>query len=175
MSASVSQPLWRPLRESDIPRLDAIGEIVHPDLPEPPEVFADRLRICPGGAFVLSTGARPDGGGDEELAGYAIGHPVRLPELPALGQILGALPVGADAFLIHDVALLPQMRGRGLAAPVVELLLGAAVPLKEACLVSVYGTAGFWSRFGFRPETGRLPAGKLASYGPDAVFMTRRL
>ena len=41
-------------------------------------------------------------------------------------------------------------------------------------LVSVYGTAPFWARHGFRAEGGEATAAKLDAYGPTAVYMVRR-
>jgi hypothetical protein len=41
-------------------------------------------------------------------------------------------------------------------------------------LISVYGTAPFWSRFGFVDETATANPAKLAPYGPGARYMVRR-
>ena len=43
----------------------------------------------------------------------------------------------------------------------------------QAALVSVQGTRGFWQRQGFSPAAAQPPA--LASYGADALYMTRTL
>lgn len=40
-------------------------------------------------------------------------------------------------------------------------------------LVSVYGAAAFWARFGFARSIEDMPA-KLRPYGAQAVFMERR-
>ncbi|MEN3792634.1 GNAT family N-acetyltransferase [Fulvimarina sp. MAC3] len=155
------------MRPDDLAGVLGIADRIHPDLREPVEVFADRMHLWPTGALVCK--------GNETLCGYAIGHPVRLPDLPPLGSVMGNLPEDADAFYIHDVALLPEARGRSLAGEAVSLLLGGAPDLSRACLISVYGTAVFWRRHGFREAPDVLPSGKLASYGADAVFMVRAL
>lgn len=151
----------------DLEEVVRIADHIHPDFREPVEVFADRMQLWPAGAFVCEE--------ERTLLGYAIGHPVRLPHLPALGTVLGALPAGADAFYVHDVALLPEARGRSLAAGAVSALLDGASELDRACLVSIYGTAPFWRRHGFLEAPNALPREKLSSYGSDAVFMIRDL
>ena len=83
-------------------------------------------------------------------------------------------------YYIHDVAVLPEGRGRGLARECVERLLGVAEGrgYETCCLVSVYGTGRFWGRWGFvRPEAGRVGEDleeKVRGYGGDAVFLVRR-
>ncbi|MCK5933332.1 MAG: GNAT family N-acetyltransferase [Fulvimarina manganoxydans] len=157
---------WRAMKPGDLPAVMAIADEVHPGLPEDEAVFASRLSAFPAGCLVLE--------GADAIDGYAMGHPIRLTEPPDLNVPIEAIQADRDAFYIHDVALLPAVRGQGLVTPAIERLLACGAPLQTACLISVYGTAGFWSRFGFAPDA-RLPAGKLKSYGSDAVFMTRMI
>jgi hypothetical protein len=43
-----------------------------------------------------------------------------------------------------------------------------------SCLVSVYGTSRFWSRFKFYPTaTDEVLQGKIDHYGQDAAFLER--
>ncbi|MER0237563.1 GNAT family N-acetyltransferase [Fulvimarina sp. MAC8] len=158
---------WRTMMPGDLEEVVRIADRVHPDFREPVEVFADRLRIWPAGALVCHLKGA--------LCGYAIGHPVRFPDIPALGSVLGELPENADAFYVHDVALLPEMRGRSLSGGAIESLLEGVPEVDRACLISVYGTAVFWRRHGFREAPDAVPREKLASYGPEAVFMVRDL
>ena len=161
---------WRPMRPADLAAVLALADRVHPDLPEDPAIFAERLALCPEGCLVLDTG-KPDAAGD--IAGYTLAHPIRHLDPPPLNTLLGAIPPAADAFYIHDVAVAPQMRGQGLAGPAVAALLAPASRFPRACLVSVYGTVPFWERFGFVDASDTLPPGKLAGYGADARFMLR--
>ncbi|MGY3074279.1 hypothetical protein ACVWZZ_000650 [Bradyrhizobium sp. LM6.10] len=41
----MSKPHWRPARASDLPAISAIAARIHPDLPERPEVFAEKMRL----------------------------------------------------------------------------------------------------------------------------------
>ncbi|WAP67891.1 GNAT family N-acetyltransferase [Jiella pelagia] len=88
-------------------------------------------------------------------------------------MLIGALPLEADAFYIHDVAIAQEARGRGHAEAVVTTLLEVVSCFPRTCLISVYGTVPFWQRFGF-VESDEAPAPeKLAAYGADARFMVR--
>ena len=171
---------WRAMRESDLAAVLALADLIHPDLPEDPAIFAERLALCPEGCFVLDAGGLDAGPLDPDpldagghIAGYTLAHPIRHLDPPPLNTLLGAIPPDADAFFIHDVAIAPQMRGQGLAGPVVAALLAVARGFPRACLVSVYGTVPFWERFGFVDASDALPRGKLAGYGADARFMLR--
>ncbi|WP_207546457.1 GNAT family N-acetyltransferase [Methylobacterium indicum] len=164
MSAGVLR--WRPMRPADLSAAAAVAARVHPGYPEEDGVMAERLRLCPGGCLTLV-------GPGEALAGYAVGHPWRSGSVPDLDTLLGALPERADAWCIHDVALLPEARGQGAAAAVVGLMLAQAARhgLPEVVLVAVGDAAGFWRRHGFRPLAAPAPAG----YGAGAALMARAL
>jgi len=152
------------MRAGDLDGVLALADRVHPGLPESRAVFAERLALFPAGCIVL---ARAGG-----VAGYAVSHPIRPAEPPRLDALLGRIPTGATQYYIHDLALAPEARGTGAAAAAVSRLLLAAPPYPTTALVSVYGTAGFWERFGFR-KSGEDMAAKLAPYGAGAVFMVR--
>jgi GNAT superfamily N-acetyltransferase len=131
--------------------------------PLPPEgfsIFANRLEKFPAGCFVAG----------EPAGGYAIAHPWAGPA-PALGAVLAALPEAPDHLLLHDLALRPALRGRGLPAALLALLqdVAAARGLPELRLMAVHGTASMWARLGFVAQDGGVPAG----YGQGAVAMRR--
>lgn len=158
---------WRGVTVSDIKGLLRVADAVHPDLPESEEVFSERVALFPEGCLVLvETG---------QICGYAISHPIRRRHLPALDSRLGQIAADADEYYIHDVAILPALRGCGLAAECVGRLLDVAGRYLSTCLVSVYGTTSFWSRFGFVPVAADVMlAEKLRGYGADAVLMSRK-
>jgi GNAT superfamily N-acetyltransferase len=155
---------WQAAVAADLSDIMAIAEVAHPDLPERPEVFAEKLRLFPPGGLVLA------GAGGAAL-GYAIAHPWTLGEVPALDTLLGALPPAADALFLHDVSVLPVARGQGAAAALVGLLDGLARDrgLRALALVAVHGTEAMWARLGFRPRAG----GEVAGYGAAARHMVR--
>lgn len=155
---------WGPMAPQHLDAVEALADRVHPELPESRAVLAERLALFPAGCLVLE---RPEG-----IAGYAISHPIRRDEPPALDMLLLGLPVDASQYYIHDLVVAPEARGMGAAAAGVGRLLTVARAFTTTALVSVYGTAAFWARFGFRPSPD--PVGdRLAPYGADAIFMVR--
>ncbi len=166
---SMSPPSWRPMVAADLPAVMAAAAEVHPDYPEGEAVFAERLALHPAGCLVLA--------GGEGLGGYVLSHPWRLGQVPALDSLLGALPDDADAYYIHDLALLPTARGGGAASDCVSRLAthASASGFARMALVAVGNSAGFWRRQGFREAHDEALARKLASYDSAARYMIRDL
>ena len=153
---------WRAMTADDLPEVTRIADIVHADLPESPAVLAERLALFPAGCLVTG-------------GGYAIAHPARFGAPPPLDTLLGALPPGADALHLHDIALLPGFQGRGLGGSAVRTLaaLAATQRLRQMTLIAVHGTPPYWARLGFVAALAQPPG--LASYGPGALYMARAL
>lgn len=159
---------WRPMTPADIPAVSAIAEIVHPGYPERDAVYRDRIGLWPGGCWIA---ARDDG----LPLGYLLSHPWSEGAPPALDIVLGALPAAPDTYYLHDLALLPEARGTGLAREIVEATIGRAAPsFPNLSLVAVNRSTPFWSRFGFAVQHRPELAEKLASYDADARYMVRR-
>ena len=161
---------WRPLSTSDIASLVQVADKIHPDLPESDEVFAERARLFPQGCQGLFDEAG-------ELCGYIISHPILYREPPALDRLLGQIAPDANQYYVHDLAILPGFRGSGLAHECLTKILGTvAKQYATISLVSVYGTAEFWGRYGFKaPETidDKLRE-KILGYGDDALYLERK-
>lgn len=158
----------------DLPGVLAAADCVHPAFPEDAVVFEERLRLYPVGCFAFSSG--------DDILGYAVSHPWRAYDPPALNSRLGNLPPQPETYYVHDVALLPELRGTGAAALVVALLLARArkEELSSASLVAVNGSSGFWERHGFRNVASQKVvnaalARKLRGYDDAAAFMVRQL
>jgi hypothetical protein len=150
---------WRVATAADLASIQRIGNAIHTDLPERPEIFAEKLKLFPEGCFVLTR--------DETVVGYGLCHPWRLNSIPPLNQFLGRLPSEPDCLLIHDAAILPEARGQGATAVLVELVTKLAQERKIArlALVSVYGSYVLWARFGFEIVSDTALADKLRPYG----------
>ncbi|KAL2015801.1 hypothetical protein VTK56DRAFT_4828 [Thermocarpiscus australiensis] len=159
---------WRNMTSSDLNGVLRIANETHAALPESPSVFQERLRLFPEGCLVLAEG-------DGDVCGYVVSHPIRRGQPPALNTLLHEIPRDADQYYIHDLVILPEFRGRGLAAEGVRRLLALAGRYPTTCLISVYGSAPFWARFGFVPEpVDEALQEKLRGYGADAVYLSRR-
>lgn len=159
---------------ADLPLVRTVAEKVHPAFPEDAEVFAERLRLYAAGCLIFRQGTA--------IVGYAISHPWRAMDPPALNSRLGMLPGHPETYYIHDIALLPELRGTGAAAMAVARMLAQAgrEKLATASLVAVNGSAGFWGRHGFREialDKIRDVAlmRKLNGYSNAATFMVRPL
>ena len=160
---------WRPMNGSDLDGVMAVAEVVHPDYPERPAVFAERLELFPPGCHVLA-----DGG---DVFGYIVSHPWRAGEPVPLDSLLEALPAVEGTRYLHDIALLPEARGaghagRGVARVVRDAYLAAAPSLS---LVAIPGTQPFWEGQGFAVRSEALAPGALGAYGGGAVWMVRDL
>ena len=160
---------WRELSINDIESLARIADKIHPDLPESDEVFAERVKLFPEGCLGLVEGTA------NELCGYVISHPIPRLQPPALNSLLGKIASDADQYYIHDLAVLPRFRGRGLAQECITKLFVIAKRYPTTCLISVYGTEQFWSHFGFVPaQIGDVLKKKLLDYGDDATYLERK-
>lgn len=175
ISRSISKKstmLWRQMTPSDIQDVVRIANHVHTDLPEDEAIFAERAKLFPEGCFILLH--QGTNGDDAVVAGYAISHPIRHHQLPSLNSLLHQLPTYADEYYIHDLAILPEYRGRGYAPEGVRKMLAIGERYGSTCLVSVYGTSRFWERFGFVSQfADEGLREKLRAYGDGAVFMVR--
>jgi uncharacterized protein YecT (DUF1311 family) len=76
---------WRRAESRDLPKMTEIAAWIHPDLPERPEVFAEKMRLFPEGCLMLCTG--------EAIVGYGIAHPWKLRRIP---------PIDATALLARS-------------------------------------------------------------------------
>ena len=159
---------WRPLSVEDVASLAKVADTIHPSLPERDEVFAERIELFPKGCLALVEE------GSTELCGYAISFPIRHRQPPACDTLLSELAPDADSYYIHDVAILPKYQGSGLARECISRLLDVAKKFQVTGLVSVYGTAQFWSKFGFQAaDMDDVLKKKLLDYGDDALYLER--
>jgi GNAT superfamily N-acetyltransferase len=157
-----SQPqYWRAMDTADIAFVLDLAACLYPDHPESRDSFAEKLQICPEACRIAEEAGRP--------AGYCValwttrGRPPRL-------DATGYRPAAPLSLHLHDLALEPSVRGRGLVPAALAHLAAVAggVPLS---LVAVKGTHALWRHHGFAdaPCDGAV----LASYGKDAVYMGR--
>ena len=170
-SPAKTKVAWRSMSINNIPSLVRLADKIHTDLPETDQVFAERVKLFPSGCLALMSGE------SDELYGYAISHPIRRHQPPALNSLLGQIAPDADQYYIHDLVLLPEVRGRGFAQDCIGRLFAVAerCGYSTTCLVSVYGTAPFWGYFGFLEPEGMDEGlrGMVRGYGDDATYLER--
>ena len=160
---------WKPATHETLATISRIAAEIHPTLPERIEIFEEKLRLFPGGCFVLE-----DVG---TIVGYGLAHPWLLNDIPKLATFLECLPASPDCIFIHDVVVLPHARGRGAARAYVALIseLAARYGIDHLALVSVYGTQRFWSRCGFKVSKNAEVRPGLKPYGSGASYMIKKL
>ena len=161
--------LWRPMAPADLPAVEAIAAKVHPAYPEEGTIFAERLRLYPRGCFVLDN--------KHAILGYVVSHPWKATDPPHLNTLVGTIPVPPGTYYLHDIALLPGVRGLGYGDEIVQWLVREAklVGLATMSLVAVNGTVPFWTRHGFAELRNATLEKVLPSYGAGAAFMVRDL
>lgn len=161
----------RALTVDDLPGLLAVQHACYGEgFIEGAEVFARRLANPAQCSLVLKDGGR--------VCAY----------LAAYDSVLGKVtplhgdfePVQQpDTLYLHDMAVLPQLAGRGLARALLDPLWRQAQArgLRQSALVSVQGSQGFWERHGYaaQPLHDAAQRQRLAAYGAGAVYMVRGL
>jgi GNAT superfamily N-acetyltransferase len=149
----------------DLSQVQVLADTIHVSHPEDPEVLAERQCLYSQGCFMLIE--------DGRAIGYALTHPWRFAEPPPLNRLLGKIPSPAATYYIHDVALMPEARGKGHAAQITNLLVSHAreAGFDNLSLVAVNKSRVFWEKAGFRVIAVPGLEAKLASYGPDAALM----
>ncbi|AQR60319.1 GNAT family N-acetyltransferase [Brevundimonas sp. LM2] len=158
---------WRSMRPEDLDRVAAIAAVGFPDHFEGRDCFENRLALSPAGCLVLET---PQG-----LEGYLVAYPWRADAAPALNTLIETIPTDAGVMYLHDLALTPAVRGQGWSKPAVQAVvdLARAGGWRTLALVAVNDAADFWRGHGFAVREVPGMADKLASYGPDARYMTQ--
>jgi hypothetical protein len=163
---------WRHLSLDDVTSVSRISDEVHAELPERPEVFAERIRLFPEGCRGLVASAT------NELVGYTIAHPIIHRKPPALDTLIGEIPIGATQFYGHDLAILPVARNARCGAEVMKLWeeIGERLGFQSMAILSVYlRTRGVWGKFGFELVDGDEELKeKLETYGEEAVWLEKR-
>ncbi|MDR0306540.1 MAG: GNAT family N-acetyltransferase [Chitinispirillales bacterium] len=156
---------WQPLGKEYFDALNKIAEQIHKTVPERPEIFTEKIELFPDGCRGLFF--------DNRLVGYGISHLWNLNSIPPLNDFLGYLPENPTCIYIHDVAVLPEMRGHKAADRFMDYIMQLAkkLSINSLALVSLYGTDIFWSRFGFKIYSNNDIESKLKTYGETAKYM----
>ncbi len=157
---------WRAMTPDDLDGVVAVAAIGFPDHREDRDCFESRLSVYPQGCFVLAEG--------ETVQGYLIAYPWAMDSAPVLNRAIEALSEDASVLYLHDLALHPDVRGGGWSRSAIEAVLSLARHggWTTIALVAVNDAVRFWQGHGFRLRGTPTMAAKLASYGPDARYMT---
>jgi ribosomal protein S18 acetylase RimI-like enzyme len=143
----------RPTLPTDYAEVNALGNAHHlATYNESDESFNSKMAGYPEGCFV----AELDG-----IVGYLISFPYTLGRVCLLNEMYGPVQ-HPDCYYIHDVCVLPDFRGMGIARKLAERVLDGE--WNVVGLVAVAGSGGFWRRLGFRGFAAIEYAGRKAEY-----------
>ncbi|MFD9812096.1 GNAT family N-acetyltransferase [Streptomyces sp. NPDC059080] len=125
-----------------------------------------RARVSPATCFVAESG--------ERLAGYLLALPYPPHAHPRLTRA-EQRPFVSRNLHLHDLAIAPPQRRRGLARLLLHHLTATATAhgYEQISLIAVGGSHPFWTARGFAPDHRAAAPGP--DYGPDAVSMVRPL
>lgn len=108
---------------------------------------------------------------ENQIVGYALAHAWRTVDFPPDLDAVVDRESHIECCFIHDLAVAPDWRGRGVARALFEAVESRAAGLPMS-LVAVNGSVPFWERFGFRVSACER---SLESYPDrDAKLMVRR-
>ncbi len=161
----------RPLQVADIDAVCAIQAVCYQAVtPESPQSLAAKIAAAPASCFLALVAGKP--------AGYVIAVPWRAGTAVPLDAPTCVLPPAPDCLYIHDMAVDPAAGRAGIGSRLMAPVLAAAQVggLTRQCLVAIQGADAFWRRHGFQAvsDVSADLAGKLAGYGPGALYMMRQ-
>lgn len=155
----------RPIATDDLPGVLAVQRSAYGDAyQESAAVLGAKLSLAAGASWLAEAG---DG-----VLGYVFAHGwVATP--PPLHVALDAVPAGERVGFLHDLAVLPQGRGGGVAARLFERVVAwaQAEGLTRLTLVALADAQAYWRRKGFVPLAPADGAVLPAAYGKGAIFM----
>lgn len=161
----------RLMHANDLPEILDIQLKVYSDaLQESPQVLAQRLAQVPDLALVAED--------QHGVCGYLFSYRSQSGVITALDAAF-VEPEHSDSLYLHDLAVAPRARKRGIGPSLVKRKLKIARQdgLQQCSLVSVQDSAAFWQRMGFKAQAITHQAHKpaLKAYGVSAVYMQRAL
>lgn len=166
VSAGAPPCRLRPIAPADLPAVLVVQRAAYGDAyQESAEVLGAKLALAPDGCWLAE--------GRDGVLGYVFAHPWAA-EPPPLHVALAAVPAGERVAFLHDLALLPQGRGGGLAARLFERVVAWAARegLGRLMLVALADARAYWLRKGFASARPAGCAALPAGYGTGADFMT---
>ncbi len=151
---------WRPATPADARAIATLARAELGDYGEVADLYAERIVLSPDGCWVLADG--------DALIGHCISHPWHRLAPPAMHAMLGAIPVDADCWYLHDVVVAPAGRGTKAVERLLPILsrIASTHRIETLALIAVGGADAYWFRQGFVAVPGSADG-----FGEDAVYM----
>lgn len=174
MSALSFPWIVRPLDAHDVDSLLHVQTLCYgDDFQESRDVFAQRL-AC---AHHCSIGVTHPG--ERALKAYVAAYWSNPGKITPLDGLFTPPDAGEQVLYLHDMSVLPELAGQGVARHLVQQLMQQARQrgLHQAALVSVQGSQSYWERQGFSvyPVRDARQSQHLETYGDGALYMTAAL
>lgn len=174
MPALPSPWLLRPLNAHDVDSLLSVQTICYGnDFLESRDVFAQRL----GCTYHCSIGVVRMG--ESTLQAYLAAYWSNPGKITPLDGHFTEPADGEQVLYLHDMSVLPQLKGQGIARYLVQFQMEQARQrgLRQAALVSVQDSQAYWERQGFSvcPVIDAQQSINLKTYGDGALYMTTLL
>lgn len=167
----LANTLVHPLSGQHLPDLLRVQRACYGDVYiETAEVYARRLASPAQCSLVLERAGR--------VCAYLAAYDTAWGKVTVLHGDFETVPQ-PDTLYLHDMAVLPELAGQGLARALLEPLWRRATArgLQVSALVAVQGSQGFWEHHGYAvlalQEAEQRQ--RLATYGDGAVYMQRTL
>ena len=129
-------------------RISLIQDLCYPaEAREQVETLQCHWQVAPGFCFVASE--------NEKVVAYLLAHPWQIRVQPPINRHYTNTGIVTNTIFIHDLALHPAIRGKGVGRVLVQQLfeVAAANGYQHFSLISVQGTVGFWAKYGFKIVT----------------------
>ena len=155
----------RQIQESDWPAIVSIQSEVYTTVePETEQVLRSKVRLGKQFCRVITDSS-------EMVVGYCLAHP--WDEHPIVLDTIYHEIRDSQLLYIHDLAISPQHKGKGLGQMVVESLISAAKAhsLNSIKIIALRQALSFWEKVNFHSKKVNVDA----CYGDDAVVMIRNL
>jgi hypothetical protein len=154
--------MWEEMSCGDLSEINDLARLIWgKEFYESPEVFEEKYWRWPWGCFVYRDGPC--------VLGYAFSHPWYKMNPPRLNQKLGTT-AGANTYHIHDIALLPGLRGKGLLKQVMPLIELQGKKFDSMSLVGVNNSRSIWEKYRFQT----VPNLDVSQYCESAVYMIKQ-
>lgn len=156
----------RSIQENDWQAILTIQQKAYTQIePESESVLRNKFVLSPSSCMVAVD--------NEQVIGCCLAYPWQAGTVPPLHEEIVNSP-DSDNLFIHDMAVFPTCRGKGVASFLCRSLLEVANKSGFATmsLVAVQNAMPFWNKFGFCSNR-QIPLQK--DYGTGAMFMELNL
>lgn len=158
--------LIRTLSTEDLPLIMQIQAACYPaHFNEAAEVFAERIANYAHSSWLALR--------NNQALGYLFTYPTQLGQVCKLGSGFSTSQA-ANCLYLHDMAVLPEAKGQGIASALLSTALqyGRQRKLRHSALVAVQNSATFWQKFGYSISSLESEQQmNLLSYGDQAHYL----